>query len=186
MAQLTTTRLLEQSYNTEILRYQISNSVLPKSCFTASCTHPSHYQLHSLLVIDAKQREEAFSKRNHVISVKYNRHAKILPSLSVRTTVVIQNRGKKHQRRWIRSGVIVETLPLTDNTESEPMAQGGWHCKIVASFDQQHLYCQQHYPHPPICFQPRHQRLLLQQPLCKLSLSQHRQQLLDHQISYDD
>uniref|UniRef100_A0A7M5WYD2 Uncharacterized protein n=1 Tax=Clytia hemisphaerica TaxID=252671 RepID=A0A7M5WYD2_9CNID len=74
-------------------------------------THPSHYQLHSSWVIDARQREEAFSKRNHVISEKYNRHAKTLPSLSVGTAVVIQNRSKKHQRRWIRSGMIVETLP---------------------------------------------------------------------------
>ncbi len=74
-------------------------------------THPSHYQLHSSWVIDARQREEAFSKRNHVISEKYNSHAKKLPSLSVGTNVVIQNRSKKHQRRWIRSGVIVETPP---------------------------------------------------------------------------
>ena len=113
MAQSTTTRLLERSYNTEILLYQILNSVLPKSCFTVNSvtTYPSHYQLHSSWVIDARQREEAFSKRNHVISDKYNRHAKTLPSLSVGTTVDIQNRGKKHQRRWIRSGIIVETLP---------------------------------------------------------------------------
>eukprot|EP00111_Clytia_hemisphaerica_P005891 TCONS_00017086-protein len=62
-------------------------------------------------MINARQWEEAFSKRNHVISEKYNRHAKTLPSLSVGATVVIQNHSKKHQRRWIRSGMIVETLP---------------------------------------------------------------------------
>ena len=74
-------------------------------------THPSHYQLHSSWIIDAKQREEAFHKRNHVITENYNHHSTTLPPLSVGTTVVIQNRGKKYPRQWLRSGIIVETLP---------------------------------------------------------------------------
>ena len=73
--------------------------------------HPSHYQLHPDWVIDAKRREEAFAKRNHIITENYNSHTKSLAPLSVGTTVLIQNRGKKQPRQWYRTGVIVESLP---------------------------------------------------------------------------
>ena len=73
--------------------------------------HPSRYHLHSSWLLTAKRREEEYSKRNHVLVDKYNRHARPLQPLPVGTNVIIQNRGKKNPRQWLRTGRIVEALP---------------------------------------------------------------------------
>ena len=73
--------------------------------------HPSHYHLHPNWMISAKEREEAYNKRNHVITEQYNTSTHLLPPLPIGTTVMIQNRGKHRPRQWLRTGQIVEALP---------------------------------------------------------------------------
>lgn len=73
--------------------------------------HPHHYRLHQDWILSAKQREAALHNRNIVLAEDYNKHVHALPPLPVGTSVVIQNRGKKHPRMWTKTGRIVETLP---------------------------------------------------------------------------
>ena len=71
-------------------------------------SHPDHYQLHKDWVVTAEERENASSKRTHLIVEQYNKKRTDLPPLPVGTDVVIQGPNKK----WDRSGRIVEALPF--------------------------------------------------------------------------
>ena len=71
--------------------------------------HPDHYHLNKNWVISAKDREEAFAKRNEILIRKYDAHVRELPPLAIGTDVVVQSKMKG--KRWDRRGKIVETLP---------------------------------------------------------------------------
>ncbi len=69
-------------------------------------THRNQYHLHKEWVVAANERERIFAERNKAIAEKYNQHARLLPELSVGTSVLIQGENKK----WVKQGVIVEKL----------------------------------------------------------------------------
>ena len=69
-------------------------------------SHRSNYHLHKDWVIAAAERELLFTKRNQVITEKYNRHTRSLQELPVGTYVLIQT-GKN---KWKKQGVVVEAL----------------------------------------------------------------------------
>ena len=69
-------------------------------------THRNQYHLHKDWVIAPDEREQLYAKRNKVIEMKYNEHARPLPELAVGTIVLIQGKDKK----WIKQGKIVEKL----------------------------------------------------------------------------
>ena len=74
-------------------------------------THPSHYRLHKEWILAAQKREQLLSKRNIRLTERYNASAHLLPQLTPRTQVVIQNARKGHPR-WHSTGTIVEVLPF--------------------------------------------------------------------------
>ena len=68
--------------------------------------HREQYHLHKDWVIAADEQEQMYARRNKVIELKYNEHAKPLPELPVGTIVLIQGKDKK----WVKQGRIVEKL----------------------------------------------------------------------------
>ena len=60
--------------------------------------HPSHYKLHRDWIVDAEERERAYSKRNSTLVQNYNKHARELPPLEIETDVLIQSQGFKRGR----------------------------------------------------------------------------------------
>ena len=67
---------------------------------------PKLLKLHKEWIISATQREQAFADRNKHLASTYNQHANPLTPLTVRTEVMIQEKG-----RWRKLGRVVEVLP---------------------------------------------------------------------------
>ena len=67
---------------------------------------PKLLKLHKEWIVTATQREQAFADRNKQLASTYNQHSNPLTPLTVRTKVMIQEKG-----RWHKQGRVVEVLP---------------------------------------------------------------------------
>ena len=74
-------------------------------------SHPTNYKLHEDWLKLANQREELLSARNTKLTDSYNSKTYPLPSLSIGTTVRVQNQGLKNHNQWLKTGKIVDVLP---------------------------------------------------------------------------
>ena len=71
-------------------------------------SHPELYKPHKDWITAGYQREQMLAKRNHRLIFDYNRNAHCLSPLLVGDEVMIQDQTNK---KWDRSGVVVEVLP---------------------------------------------------------------------------
>jgi hypothetical protein len=60
----------------------------------------------TLWLVAANKREEALKERNLAMAQRYNRTTRVLPDISIGSTVLVQDNDKKGN--WSRSGVIVD------------------------------------------------------------------------------
>ena len=72
-------------------------------------TYPKFYELHQEWIISADD-QKALAKRNEEILTRYNKTAKPLPELSIRTQVSIHQPQKKTTPTMIKTGKIISKL----------------------------------------------------------------------------
>ena len=71
---------------------------------------PGRLQLRPEWIMTCEQRERALAKRHEARGRQLEEHTRPLQSLSVGTTVQIQNQKGQHKNKWDVSGVVVEVL----------------------------------------------------------------------------
>ena len=71
-------------------------------------TNPVSLKPNKLWLVAAKQREEAFAKRNHALVENYNRGVKDLPIIDIGADVMIQD--VQNKKRWNQFGTVVDRV----------------------------------------------------------------------------
>ena len=72
---------------------------------------PGKGAMHKEWRVTAEDREKALDKRHVTCLEKLNRHAKELKELKVGQSVKVQNQAGNYDKRWARTGTVVEVGP---------------------------------------------------------------------------
>ena len=72
---------------------------------------PGKGAMHKEWRVTAEDREKALAKRLVTCLEKLNKHAKELKELKVGQSVKVQNQAGNHDKRWARTGTVVEVGP---------------------------------------------------------------------------